>query len=293
MDLKIKNCLICSSHDLKQIRRYKSHHLVKCKSCGFVFSNKVPTKEELFNVYNGYSRNDYLSPITVKRYNELLDKFEKYRETNNILDIGCGIGYFLEQAKKRGWNVYGTEFTDEAVQICKSKGITTLQGDILSVKLPENIKFDIITSFEVIEHINNPHEEIKEYKRLLRQGGIFYVTTPNFNSLSRFLLKEKWNIIAYPEHLSYYTGKTIKKLFNENGFKCLNVRTENISIVNLKKVIFRKSNKIEQRISENSTDEGIRRVMESRKLKFVKNIINFLLSLFGIGDTVKSFMKKV
>ena len=81
-----------------------------------------------------------------------------------------------------------------------------------------NFKFDIITSFEVVEHINNPKEEINNYNQILRKGGLFYCTTPNFNSLSRRILKAKWNTICYPEHLSYYTIKTLTKLLKDTNF---------------------------------------------------------------------------
>ncbi len=118
------NCLICKSDRLVNLESYSSTFLCKCKDCGFVFSKKIPTSDELIKHYSNYGRNDYLSPITVKRYNELLDYFEKYRKTNKILDVGCGIGYFLEEAKKRNWEVYGTEYTDVAIDICTSKGIS-------------------------------------------------------------------------------------------------------------------------------------------------------------------------
>ena len=112
------------------------------------------------------------------------------------LDVGCKGGYFLEEANKRGWTVYGTEFTSEAIKICKEKEFKIHEG-ILNPKSHKQ-KFDIITSFEVIEHINNPQEELKNYDLILRDGFIC-CTTPNFNSIGRRILKEKWNVISYPD----------------------------------------------------------------------------------------------
>ena len=102
MNNKHARCIICKSENLKLLEEYESSHLCKCLSCGFVFSKKIPTEKELKNHYGGYSRN-ILSPITIKRYNEILDEFEQIGKTNKLLDVGCGIGYFLEEAKKRGW----------------------------------------------------------------------------------------------------------------------------------------------------------------------------------------------
>ena len=79
--------------------------------------------------------------------------------------------------------------------------------------------FDVIVSSETIEHINNPRQEISNIHQLLRKGGLLYVTTPNFNSYVRRFTKAQYDIIKYPEHLSYYTKKTLNKLLKQTGFK--------------------------------------------------------------------------
>jgi 2-polyprenyl-3-methyl-5-hydroxy-6-metoxy-1,4-benzoquinol methylase len=283
------NCLICTSDQLVPIAGYEGAHLNKCKKCGFVFSGAIPTSEELEAHYNQYGRNDYLSPITIKRYHELLDKMEPYRKTGRLLDVGCGIGYFLEVAKERGWEVYGTEYTDDAVTICEKKGIHMHKGQLN----PDNYSpdfFDIITSFEVIEHINNPLEELNRFKKLLRTGGLVYVTTPNFNSLLRYRLKAAYNVICYPEHLSYYTPRTLKKVFKNVGFKPIKIQSTGISLTRLRT----SSGKSDQAfISSTSDDEKLRDQMETKwYLQLAKRSINGLLTLFGKGDSLKGWFVK-
>jgi len=283
-----KECLICNSNNLKSLSGYENAFLCICKKCGFTFSQKIPSVEELSNFYNGYGQYEYVSPITISRYNELIDQFESYRETNNILDIGSGTGVFLEEAKKKGWNVYGTEYGDDKVKIGEDKGINMEVG----VFDPKNyqVKFDVITSFEVIEHINNPQEEIRNISSLLRTGGMFYLTTPNFNSLSRRFLKEKWQQIFYPEHLSYYTAKTLSNLLKINSLKPINTKTTGISLTVYKKS---KGADISLGNSEDSDDELMRQKMETNKLfGFIKVLLNGVLSLFKIGDTIKIFSIK-
>ena len=200
-------CVLCGSPHLVLLKGYEQNYLVKCSSCDFVFCQRKPTAEELKVHYGLYPRANAISEITLKRYSGLLDAFEPYRKTNNIIDVGCGDGFFLEVAKRRKWNVFGTEFTKEAIDVCEQKGIQMTVSPLNSNLYPSDF-FDIITSFEVIEHINNPKEELKSFYSILRKGGIVYVTTPNFNSISRNILKSRWNIIEYPEHLSYYTTRT-------------------------------------------------------------------------------------
>jgi len=286
---ELSSCLVCKSDNVNSLTSYSKAFLSKCKSCGFVFSSKIPTEQELINFYNEYGRDDYLSPITIKRYNELLDTFERFRKTNKLLDVGSGIGYFLEQAKQRGWDVYGTEFTDKAIEICSNKGITMHKGAFN----PENYthSFDVITSFEVIEHINNPSEEIENYAKVLRKDGLFYCTTPNFNSISRRLLKSKWTSICYPEHLSYYTVKTLSLLLKNHRISPFIKLTTGVSLSILQSSLGIKNQKS---VGEDSDDENLRRQMEDKRIfKAIKCLLNNCLSLFRFGDTIKMFARKI
>lgn len=283
-------CLVCNSTELKALPKYQKDYLCKCQKCGFVFSQRIPTAQELDEHYQGYGRADYLSPITIKRYHELLDKMEPYRKTNRLLDVGCGIGYFLEVAKERGWEVYGTEFTDKAVQICEAKGINMQQGVLDPTNYsPES--FDIITSFEVIEHINNPQTELSNFHTLLRKGGLCYVTTPNFNSLLRYRLKGDYNNICYPEHLSYYTPKTIQKAFRAAQFKTVKIETTGISITRFRQGTGR--TEVQNAVSQHSEDEKLRVALEEKwYLKIAKRCLNTGLSLFGVGESLKGWFIK-
>lgn len=272
---------------MKALEKYAHAHLVQCHSCNFVFCNAIPTVEELIAHYNTYPRNDSISPITIKRFRQLLDEFEHYKNTGNILDVGCGNGHFLYEAKSKGWNVYGTEYTDTAVEICRKKGINMKKGK-LNPDSFNSLKFDVITSFEVMEHINNPMEEVYNFNQLLREGGIVYVTTPNFNSLSRLLLKEQWSIIEYPEHLCYYTAQTLNRLFSASGFRKKNILTTGISMNRLNQ-----GKNEPQASSGKNADEALREKTESNPFfGMIKNMVNAILSLSRKGDTLKGIFIK-
>lgn len=283
-----KSCLICSSDKLPHLKNYEKAFLVKCKNCGFVFSKKIPSSDELKKFYDGYGQYEYVSPITINRYKEILLYLEKYRSTNNILDIGCGTGIFLEEAKKLGWNVFGTEYGDDKIKQCTQKGISMNQGILDKNNYKD--KFDIITSFEVIEHINNPKNELENISSLLRKGGIIYLTTPNFNSISRRYLKNKWQQIFYPEHLSYYTVKTISKALKDYSLFPVKSKTTGISLT-----VYKKSTgaNISLGNASDSDDEILRNKIETNfLLGFAKNSINLILSVFKMGDTIKIFAVK-
>ena len=282
-------CLVCESKKLNPISGFEKHHLTKCGSCDFVFCKPIPTQDELNAVYEGYGRNDYLSELTIKAYERVLDSLEPYRKTNRLIDVGCGIGYFLEVAKRRGWEVYGTEFTEEAVKICEEKGAKMELG-VLDPSNYQPESFDVVCSFEVIEHINNPREELSNFHKLLRKGGVVYCTTPNFNAVERFQLGSDWNVLGYPEHLSYYTPKTLKRVYIETGFQHKKVLATGVSLTRIKKS---KGKSNQATISETSDDEKLRNQIAGNPiLETVKDVINWKLTLLGIGNSLKGWFEK-
>jgi 2-polyprenyl-3-methyl-5-hydroxy-6-metoxy-1,4-benzoquinol methylase len=269
--------------------------LVKCGECGFVFVERIPTTDELTRHYSGlYSERqesyEWISPVTSKRFHEWLDFMEPYRKLNRILDVGCGVGHFLSHARDRGWEVHGTEFTDISVDACKKKGIHMKQGPLRS-EYYEPESFDIITSLGVIEHINNPCEELPQMRSLLRPGGLLYITTPNFNSVSRDLLGEKWNVISYPGHLCYYTSRTLTRVLHSHGFKKKKMEATGVSITRLRASVDRVDVKA---VTASSADEKLRSSLENNKVLYrVKSMVNSLLTITGKGDELKaSFVRE-
>jgi SAM-dependent methyltransferase len=284
-------CLVCNSGIVGRKERYQHAYLVKCAGCGFIFCSRIPAENELREHYRVYSydKQEQVSPITVERYHELLDEFEQYRKNNLLLDVGCGAGFFLEEAIKRGWKAYGTELSDAAVKVCSQKGIPVVQGGLDPVKF-DDTGFDVIFSSEVIEHINNPSGELPNIYKLLRDGGLYYVTTPNFNGLLRYYLKEKYKIIEYPEHLSYYTPKTLHFLLSRNGLQKKRLYTSGISLSMLRMGAAESEEQVDYAMS---ADENLRIKIEKRwYMKWVKRVLNFFFRVTGTGATIKAYYLK-
>ena len=289
-----RKCYICNSDKLRILERYHAAGLVKCTNCGFVFSKWIPTTEFLIAFYNEYPEYQHWNAITSMRYKQIIEGFEKYRQTNNLLEVGSGEGFFLNQAKAHNWNVYGTEFIDRFIQRCRERGIIMHKGKLdVSNYAPQSM--DIIIWIEVLEHINDPVEELKKFRTLLRPGGIVYLTTPNFNSISRHSLKERLNLISYPNHLAYYTPATLKYLFEHNGFKKVRIQTTGVSpgriIAALKRSRGEKNNI--PTVETQQIDEPLREKIESNTfLKFARNMANEMLTITGTGDSLKGIFQK-
>ncbi len=111
---------------------------------------------------------------------------------DNFLDIGCGEGYSLIEAKSRGWNVYGLDITDHRMETAKASSIKFINADLINSNLPSDF-FDIIYLDSVLEHVYNPSDYLSEIKRILKKGGILYLGVPNedslFNDVRKILYK--------------------------------------------------------------------------------------------------------
>jgi SAM-dependent methyltransferase len=155
-----------------------------------------------------------------------LERLERVRRTNRLLDFGAGHGYFLEAAARRGWEVHGVEFADQFIAGGEAKGFAMSRS---LADVPQRA-YDVVTALEVIEHVSDPHEQGTLLARAVRPGGLVYLTTPNFDSLSRRLLRERWRVICYPEHLTYFTPGTLRRMLQGVGLRCVEVRTSGLSV---------------------------------------------------------------
>src|SRR5690606_20946181 len=158
------------------------------------------------------------------------------------------------------------------VDFCKNKGLNVFEGSVEEIGL-EKESYDIITSFEVIEHLTYPKEHLEELFRLLRPGGILYITTPNFNALTRYILKAEWSIITYPEHLTYFSANTLNYALESVGFKRKKMIADGISIDRLrnsfakKKVVSENDNPgTQERKKIRITNESVRQASEKNPL---------------------------
>lgn len=291
MDKHHANCPLCSANSSSSFVGYERAFLHKCNACNFVYSTQIPSDAELEAYYsNDYELTEFFSPITAKRYHAILDGFDHLKQTNNLLDIGAGNGFFAEIAIQRGWSVYGTELTDETINIAAQKGVKMAKGKLENLDFEPN-SFDVVVCIEVIEHVSFPKSFVSEIHTILRKGGVVYITTPNFNSLSRRRLKSHYDVINYPNHLSYFTSKTLTKLLNAHGFAKESLKTTGMSRTR-RKTSLGKSN--QAFVSETSDDEILRhRIEKSWVLRTLKASVNCFLGLFRLGDSLKAaFIKQ-
>lgn len=286
MSTQHQRCPLCNSKKIAGLSEYDRAFLNKCNTCNFIFSKAIPSNEELEEYYSSeYELTEFFSPITAKRYEEILDRFEHLKKTKNLLDVGTGSAFFAEIAIKRGWNVYGTELTDQTIQAAEQKGIKMSKGKLEDIQFESDF-FDLVICIEVIEHVSYPVSFVNEVQRTLRSGGAVYISTPNFDSYLRRKLKGQYDVIGYPNHLSYFTSKTLKSLFTKHGFAKKSLVTNGISRTRLKTSTGQSNQAF---VSETSDDEILRHRIEKKwHLRVLKKAANSILNLFNLGDSIKA-----
>ena len=293
-----KACPICGRDQFKPSTTFQSIHLASCRNCGMSFVLRIPTEEELNEYYSHYARERYVSDLTIAKYKSLLEKFNEYQKTGNLLDVGCGSGFFLDVVKQSNWKGIGTEYGEASVQFCRKKGLDVYEGAIENQTFEKEI-FDVVTSFEVIEHLSYPIEHLERIFELLRPGGLLYITTPNFGSISRSLLKTKWKVIGYPEHLSYFSAKTLDYSLKLVGFKKIRLFADGLNIDGLqnalhKKRVVHENNAPTSKANKVSiTNESVRRASENNKaFRLLRKLIDWGLNQTQKGEFLKGYYIK-
>lgn len=214
------SCLLCRSKTCKKLFIVNSFALYKCDQCSFVFVFPIPNNRILSLFYKKF---DYQNPEIAENVirndaRRSLSIIRKYIKKGSLLDLGCGRGYLLDEARNQGWEVYGVDYSKNVLEYSRSKlALEVEEGNI--VKFRTNRKYDVIVINQVIEHFSNPKFLIDTARLALKTGGIVYIATPNINSyLSRFK-KEAFDYIIPPEHLSYFSKKSLNYLLSSLGFK--------------------------------------------------------------------------
>lgn len=221
-------CLVCKSKQFNivfhssppQFKKDPKIKMVKCKNCGFIYSDDPNRKVEYKESYPSYiSESNLLKKVRNIILIIRAKKIEKLIPKNaQVLEIGCGTGDFLCTLKKRGFNnLTGVEVSKFASKICKKKGLNIYTGDFMEVKLNNNY-YDLVILQHVIEHFPKPEIVFSNLIRILRKKGFIVILTPNGDSIERRIFGRFWYGWSLPYHYVIFSRNTISKLLEKKRF---------------------------------------------------------------------------
>tara|TARA_B110000259_G_C13936886_1_gene371177 strand:+ start:73 stop:978 length:906 start_codon:yes stop_codon:yes gene_type:complete len=289
------NCLYCLSETKnKKIKNLKKFHISQCSVCDLVYADRKPKSEELNECYSGYDRNYQVSGISKSKYHKEFKKLNYIYKFKNCLDIGAGNGYLLDILKKIGIKTYFTEIGEELINFIKNKNHNYVKGGMY----PESdLKFDLITLLDVIEHTNEPLRMLENCYDLLNKGGIIYISTPNFNSIEKKIFKSKYSVFSYPEHLVYFTKNSLNNFLKKASFSRVSIETHNISLYRFlraaQKIFKSKNINYSQGHLVNAKVDSLQKIAHGTKIIYLKSFLSYLLKLIGMGNEIKAiYIKK-
>lgn len=199
------------------------YQIVRCNTCGLVRSDPVVESQTLKSLYQQssftYSQD---TPNLARTYGRYLRKTEKYQiSKHHLLEIGCGNGFFLEEAQTQGFReVTGVEPSQDAIAQANLGIRSKIMCDMLRPALFPPETFSVICMFQTFDHISEPNMLLEECVRLLQSGGVLLCLNHNVEAVSSRILREKSPIIDI-EHTYLYSPKTIKRLFEQHGLHAL------------------------------------------------------------------------
>jgi len=237
---KITHCPVCGKNNFKEFLKGKDYFLTgqdytieECIECGFKITNPRPDEVEILSYYESP---EYIAHDTGKgTFLETVYKFvreftlrnkyktvKKYSSGNDLLDIGCGTGEFLNYCKKMGYNTYGIEPNQKARQFAIDNfGLTVsdeTQLDHFSMK-----RFNVITLWHVLEHVHQLSDRIQKIRQLLRPEGTMIIAVPNCDSWDAKRYYNYWAAYDLPRHLYHFTKNTMRGIVEKNGFNINNI----------------------------------------------------------------------
>lgn len=231
------DCPACGSRDLVYQFEKKGFDYEQCEQCETLFVNPRPTYKDLMKIYvdspsTRFWVEEFFRPTSEARRVRMFkprakfiaDHFPDLRN-GRTGDIGTGYGLFLEELKKL-WpesDVVGIEPSVEMAAICREKGIKILESSLEDVD--PNERFNLLTSFELFEHLHDPPSFVAMVRDLLDLGGYFYFTTLNGLGFDIQLLWENAKSVYPPHHLNFFNPDSIEAMLTRTGFKIIEIST--------------------------------------------------------------------
>lgn len=225
--MEVPPCIACGSTELETVDEALGLH--RCTGCGLGFLWPQPPDERLASVYD---EDYYAKPIDpggpsylenregLERFFEgRLRRLERLVRPGRLLEVGCGLGYLLNAARRRGWKGLGLEPSEFACRYAREQfGHEVRQQTLEEADLPEG-GFDAVVMRDVVEHSRDPRRLLRAAWRVLRPGGAVALSAPNFGSLNAALAPGRWRHLRPEQHLFHFTPGALGRVLGECGFR--------------------------------------------------------------------------
>jgi ubiquinone/menaquinone biosynthesis C-methylase UbiE len=202
---------------------YGTHdRIVRCRRCHMVYSNPRLTSDAILDSYKAVEDPIYLQEedgrrLTFLHHAKHMERILGAPAGRNLLDVGCYTGVFVEVARARGWKGVGLEPSHWAVAYARSRGLPVLEGTLVSSAIKDESQ-DVVTLWDVIEHLPDPLGELQQVARVVKPGGWAVLHTMDIDSLAARAMRQRWPWLMQM-HLVYFSQRTLGAMLRKVGFE--------------------------------------------------------------------------
>jgi 2-polyprenyl-3-methyl-5-hydroxy-6-metoxy-1,4-benzoquinol methylase len=223
-------CVVCGSDRYNVSFVKEGFQFVKCCECNLLYVNPQLSEQHVLEDYKDkQSLNEWVDVLLSekqqqydrqKKYRPALEVLSKqYPQKGKILDVGCSIGLFLDEARSLGWQPYGLEINRKALRYARETLGLEVHDKLIHETPFKPETFQIISLWGVLEHLSHPRDVLGHCHELLAPGGTLLIFVPNGHSLVTRIMHAKSPTFGGRNHLWYFTPQTLGRLLSEEGFE--------------------------------------------------------------------------
>ena len=242
--MRYVNCNYCEADDHEPVtqgpdlllNRQEIFYLVRCRQCGLIYQNPQLTLEEISDHYPEKYKPYRLDIENETQITRRIDAqyglsrrcqqlSKHYPAKGTLLDIGCATGLFINEMRQQGWQVQGVELSPYAAEYARQTfDLNVFTGTLEAAELPTH-SFDVVTMWDVLEHVIDPKATLREINRILKPGGMLALSLPNPGCIEARLFGSHWIGWDRPRHLHLFTTAVLQKYLLATGFTQIKVES--------------------------------------------------------------------
>lgn len=263
----------------------------ECRSCGSGYVVEAPIAFRDYYEEYAPALVEELPPILEGRYHAMIEVLEGMVPSRTLLEVGCGNGHFMAVARARGWEAQGVELSRAHVDRARAAGLDVRYGDLVADRLLEEGRYGAVVMIEVVEHVPSPRTLLEGAARRLEPGGITFLTTPSYGSITRRLLGRRWSVLSH-EHVALASPAGLRHAMEDTGHRVERLRSKSLFLSDYRRLLARPGSPPAAPLAaENAALRD--RIEASPGLTVLKGAANALLGVTGLGEALECWARRV
>lgn len=278
-------CIFCNTQSNDILIRENGYVGIKCPTCNLIYTSPRPALNDIIDLYghdnanisaDSHIKNSFTKTLYARHNLKLI---KKHISKGKLLEVGAGAGYFLNEARGRGFEVFGIEFNSTQANFIKESLNIPCEQLPLDRCTFSDEKFDLIYHCDVISHFHDPIAEFQKINRKLNENGFVIFETGNLGDVNDKYFKY-YSKFQYPDHLFFFSGNNIKTLLDQTGFELIKIyRFSILSQLFLNRVLnsFKPTKTSGSASSSGSKSE--KGAKENKLKQLLKNVYHYIIYL--------------